>query len=62
MYIGRPVPLGNVMAGSMPIARYSVDEHLRHGVAAVLRAFAAGRAGADRLAHPQAAAGDQAPT
>ena len=25
MYIGRPAPLGNVAAGSMPIVRYSVE-------------------------------------
>src|SRR5262245_42284181 len=43
-------------------AQCAVDrrQHLGHGVTAVLWTFAAGRTGADGLAHTQAAAGDHA--
>ena len=59
MYIGRPLPLGNVFDGSMPIAWYSVLSSCGTRVGPVVRVFAAGAGGADRLAHLQAAAGDQ---
>ena len=59
MYIGRPLPLGNVSTGSMPMAWYSVlstcgtvyGRSFGYSPRALLRA--------DGLAHLQAAAGDQ---
>jgi hypothetical protein len=54
-YIGRPLWSGIFVAGSIPIAWYSVASIIR-GVIALPLASAPRVAGPDRLAHPQPAA------